>query len=126
MNFRDATGGENKKLEISEDVRMTFRNQVIPNLMIIRKYLLPCVVLAVSLIFDFPASAATKPNVLFILTEDQGAQAGFLGTPGLETPSMDALAKKVSISEMLLLPTQFALLLKPASTLVCTAMPTGY
>lgn len=36
--------------------------------------------------------AATKPNILFILTEDQGAQMGCLGTPGLRTPHMDALA----------------------------------
>lgn len=38
-------------------------------------------------------TAVTKPNILFILTEDQGAQAGFLGTPGLQTPSMDSLAR---------------------------------
>lgn len=37
--------------------------------------------------------AATKPNILFILTEDQGAHLGCLGTPGLKTPHMDALAK---------------------------------
>ena len=35
---------------------------------------------------------ASRPNLLFILTEDQGAQAGFLGTPGLQTPHTDALA----------------------------------
>ena len=34
-----------------------------------------------------------KPNILFILTEDQGAQLGCLGTAGLQTPHMDALAK---------------------------------
>jgi len=39
------------------------------------------------------AAAAPKPNILFILTEDQGAQAGFLGTPGIRTPHMDRLAK---------------------------------
>ena len=31
-------------------------------------------------------------NLLVILTEDQGAQLGALGTPGLQTPQMDALA----------------------------------
>lgn len=31
-------------------------------------------------------------NLLVILTEDQGAQMGALGTPGLQTPHMDALA----------------------------------
>jgi N-sulfoglucosamine sulfohydrolase len=40
-----------------------------------------------------PAEAATKPNILFILTEDQGAQTGYLGTPGLQTPGMDSLAR---------------------------------
>ena len=34
-----------------------------------------------------------KPNILFILTEDQGAHLGFLGTPGLQTPHMDSLAR---------------------------------
>ena len=36
---------------------------------------------------------AQQPNVLFILTEDQGAHLGCLGTPGLQTPHMDALAR---------------------------------
>ena len=39
------------------------------------------------------AEPAAKPNILFILTEDQGAQAGFIGTPGLRTPGMDSLAR---------------------------------
>ncbi|MGB8170143.1 MAG: sulfatase-like hydrolase/transferase, partial [Chthoniobacteraceae bacterium] len=34
-----------------------------------------------------------KPNILFILTEDQGAHLGMLGTAGLLTPHMDALAR---------------------------------
>lgn len=38
-------------------------------------------------------SAADRPNVLFILTEDQGAHLGLLNTPGLKTPHMDNLAK---------------------------------
>jgi len=37
--------------------------------------------------------AAGRPNLLFILTEDQGAQLGFVGTPGVQTPHMDALAR---------------------------------
>jgi len=36
--------------------------------------------------------AGAKPNVLFILTEDSG-HLSFLGTPGLATPNMDALAR---------------------------------
>ncbi len=39
------------------------------------------------------ATAAEKPNILFVLTEDQGAHLSVLGTPGLNTPHMDALAK---------------------------------
>ncbi len=40
------------------------------------------------------ADAAEKqPNILFVLTEDQGAQLSYLGTPGLETPNMDRVAK---------------------------------
>jgi N-sulfoglucosamine sulfohydrolase len=35
----------------------------------------------------------SKPNILFILTEDQGAHLSYLGTPGLQTPNMDSLAK---------------------------------
>jgi len=39
------------------------------------------------------AADSKKPNILFILTEDQGAHLSFLGTPGLQTPNMDSLAK---------------------------------
>ncbi len=38
--------------------------------------------------------ADVRPNVLFILTEDQGAHLGYVGTPGLQTPHMDALARR--------------------------------
>ena len=30
---------------------------------------------------------------MFILTEDQGAQMGYVGTPGMETPHVDSLAR---------------------------------
>lgn len=33
-----------------------------------------------------------RPNILFILTEDQGAHMGALGTKDVKTPNMDALA----------------------------------
>ena len=39
------------------------------------------------------AADAARPNILFILTEDQGAHLGALGTPGLQTPHLDALAR---------------------------------
>lgn len=35
---------------------------------------------------------SVRPNVLFILPEDQGAQMGALGTRGLQTPNMDRIA----------------------------------
>lgn len=38
-------------------------------------------------------AAATPPNIFFILTEDQGAQMGAVGTAGLQTPHMDSLAQ---------------------------------
>ncbi|WP_246151730.1 sulfatase family protein [Rubripirellula reticaptiva] len=37
--------------------------------------------------------AADRPNVLFVLTEDQGAHLSLLDTPGLKTPNIDSLAK---------------------------------
>ncbi|TWU03636.1 sulfatase family protein [Neorhodopirellula pilleata] len=33
------------------------------------------------------------PNILFILAEDQGAHLSYLGTPGLQTPNLDRLAR---------------------------------
>ena len=36
-----------------------------------------------------------KPlNILIVVTDDQGAQAGYFGTQGVKTPTMDALAKE--------------------------------
>jgi N-sulfoglucosamine sulfohydrolase len=35
-----------------------------------------------------------KHNVLIILTEDQGSQLSFVGTPGLSTPNMDRIANE--------------------------------
>jgi N-sulfoglucosamine sulfohydrolase len=44
---------------------------------------------------DAPATPETRrPNILLIVTDDQGAQMGALGTPGLVTPNMDQLAKE--------------------------------
>ena len=40
-----------------------------------------------------------QPNILIILTEDQGTQAGYLGTPGLQTPHMDILAQTAVVFE---------------------------
>lgn len=50
--------------------------------------LLACLLLSVT------AVAAERQNVLFILTEDQGAHLSLLGTPGLQTPHIDDLAER--------------------------------
>lgn len=52
---------------------------------------------AAILLFSFtclllPSAAEPLPNILFILTEDQGAHMGALGTTDVKTPHMDALA----------------------------------
>ena len=44
--------------------------------------------------FVFRNTCEAKYNVLFILTEDQGAQMSFVDTPGLSTPNMDRIAKE--------------------------------
>ncbi|WP_395090537.1 sulfatase [Armatimonas sp.] len=38
-------------------------------------------------------------NILLILTEDQGTQVGYLGTPGVKTPHMDSLAQTAVVFE---------------------------
>ena len=40
------------------------------------------------------ANCDAKHNVLFIVTEDQGAGLSFAGTPALSTPNMDGIAKE--------------------------------
>ena len=40
-----------------------------------------------------PGAAAKIKNVVIIFADDQGAQLGALGTPGISTPNVDALAK---------------------------------
>lgn len=37
--------------------------------------------------------AADRPNILFILSEDQGAHLSLLNTPGLQTPHLDAICR---------------------------------
>jgi N-sulfoglucosamine sulfohydrolase len=39
-------------------------------------------------------SSGSLPNILLIVTDDQGAQMGCLGTAGLSTPHMDGLAER--------------------------------
>ncbi len=40
------------------------------------------------------AAAKQRPNILLIVTDDQGAQTGGLGTPNLSTPNMDGIAQR--------------------------------
>ncbi|MEM9345853.1 MAG: sulfatase [Planctomycetota bacterium] len=47
---------------------------------------------ALTLLLSYTAHAGDRPNVLFILTEDQGQHLSYLNTPGLETPNMDRIA----------------------------------
>jgi arylsulfatase A-like enzyme len=39
------------------------------------------------------AAERPRPNILFILTEDQGPHAGVCGTPGVKTPNIDRIAR---------------------------------
>lgn len=60
--------------------------------------ILPCLVASV-LAFgccdcpDAIAQSQSRPNILFILTEDQGPQIGHTQTPAVLTPNMDSLAR---------------------------------
>lgn len=48
--------------------------------------------LLVCLLAFVPSLFAAQPNILFILTEDQGAHMSALGRTDIQTPRMDALA----------------------------------
>ena len=49
--------------------------------------------LLLSILFAIgPSLFAAQPNILFILTEDQGAHMSALGRTDTQTPRMDALA----------------------------------
>ena len=41
-----------------------------------------------------PLFAQTQPNILWIFGEDMGPELGFLGTPEVQTPNIDALAER--------------------------------
>ena len=60
-------------------------------LLICYLFFFPCILASPA--SDAPA-VPRKPNILFILTEDQGTHVGCLGTPGLQTPHMDELARR--------------------------------
>lgn len=52
----------------------------------------PFVAFALAILQATGKEESTRSNLLFILTEDQGAHAGYLGTPGLKTPAIDRLS----------------------------------
>jgi arylsulfatase A-like enzyme len=57
------------------------------------KHLIP-ILCGLSVLCGSPAQAAQKPNILIILSDDQGyADAGFQGSNEAVTPHLDALAK---------------------------------
>ncbi|WP_460543233.1 sulfatase family protein [Echinicola sediminis] len=41
-----------------------------------------------------PSQSAKSPNIIFILTDDQGAHLSALGTKGIHTPNLDRLARE--------------------------------
>lgn len=45
--------------------------------------------------------SAAQPNILFILTEDQGAHMGALGTTDVQTPNMEAALHGKSLKPLL-------------------------
>lgn len=46
-----------------------------------------------ALLFAHPASANTRPNILWIIGEDMGTDWGVYGEPGISTPRLDRLAR---------------------------------
>ncbi|HEY2838299.1 MAG TPA: sulfatase-like hydrolase/transferase [Pirellulales bacterium] len=55
----------------------------------------PAVIIFVSLLLStLPASAAERPNILWITSEDHGPEMGCYGDPLARTPNVDALAAK--------------------------------
>ncbi|MEM6504319.1 MAG: sulfatase [Planctomycetota bacterium] len=51
------------------------------------------VLATLSLLVGLPLHAAERPSILFVLTEDQGQHLSYLGTPGIDTPNMDRIAR---------------------------------
>lgn len=55
---------------------------------------IPSSLLCLSLAFCWLPSLGAKQNVVFILADDMSPDLSMLGTPGIETPNIDALAKE--------------------------------
>lgn len=61
---------------------------------LMNKFLITVFLATLAVIHALAADAPRRPNVLLIMTDDQGfGDAGFQGNPVLKTPALDALAK---------------------------------
>ena len=57
---------------------------------------MPLLVLAIGFSLPQTATAAAKPNVILVMTDDQGyGDLGCHGNPILKTPNLDALYSRV-------------------------------
>ncbi|MCY3010118.1 MAG: sulfatase [Planctomycetota bacterium] len=58
-------------------------------------FVLPGLVLSIALVASSTVHAETRPNVVLIISDDQGAgDYGFMGHPHIQTPHIDRLAKE--------------------------------
>ena len=60
-----------------------------------RRWTFPVILIALITAVSAPASVSgsPRPNVLLIVADDQGREAGCYGTAGVATPNMDRLAR---------------------------------
>jgi len=71
-----------------------------------------------------PSRQNSKPNIIFILTDDQRWDAlGFAGNPIIKTPNIDGLPVVEFILRMLLHPRPFVRQAVHPCLLVCTSVP---
>ncbi|MFN7893285.1 MAG: sulfatase, partial [Pirellula sp.] len=58
-------------------------------------FVLPGLVLSIAMVASSTVNAETRPNVVLIISDDQGAgDYGFMGHPHIQTPNIDKLAKE--------------------------------
>ena len=56
-------------------------------------FMLALIAVGLSVLFAGTSLAETRPNFLFFVAEDMGAQIGVMRTPEVKTPTLDSLAK---------------------------------